>query len=104
MQTITIPMNTVIYIYISVQDGNGPENVQTVNIPVCRLQFSSVQDGIYALGKAHMRPIPSFRSFPNEAFETIPMFQTITVPLNTVLYTNDNSSTQTTTVVHKRQQ
>ena len=27
--------------------------------------FSSVQDGIYALGKAHMRSIPSFRNVPN---------------------------------------
>ena len=51
-----------------------------------------------------MRPTPSFRSFPNDTFETVPMFQTITVPMNTVLYANDNSSTQTTTVQHKRQQ
>ena len=36
-----------------------------------RMQFSSVQDGIYALGKAHMRSNPSFRSFPNTAFETV---------------------------------
>ena len=36
-------------------------------------QFSSVQYGIYALGKAHMRSTPSL-SFPNVAFETIPMF------------------------------
>ena len=28
------------------------------------VQFSSVQDGIYALGKAHMRSTPSLRSFP----------------------------------------
>ena len=31
-------------------------------------QFSSVQDIIYALGKAHMRATPSLRSFPNVAF------------------------------------
>ena len=37
-------------------------------------QFSSVQDGIYALGKAHMRSIPSLRSFPSVAFQTVPMF------------------------------
>ena len=36
--------------------------------------FSSVQDGIYALGKAHMRSTPSLRSFPNVAFETVLMF------------------------------
>ena len=27
-------------------------------------EFSSVQDGINALGKAHMRSTPSLRSFP----------------------------------------
>ena len=37
-------------------------------------QFSSVQDGIYALGKAHMRSTPCLRSFPTVAFETFPMF------------------------------
>ena len=37
-------------------------------------QFSSVQDGIYALGKAHMHSTQSLRSFPNVAFETVPMF------------------------------
>ena len=35
-------------------------------------QFSSVQDGIYALGKAHMRSTPSLRNVPNFAFETVP--------------------------------
>ena len=33
-------------------------------------QFSSVQDGIYAL----MLSTLSLRSFPNVAFETVPMF------------------------------
>ena len=37
-------------------------------------QFSSVHDGIYALGKAHMRSNPSLRSFANVAIETVPMF------------------------------
>ena len=36
--------------------------------------FSSVPDGIYALGKAHMHSTPSLRSFPNAAFETVAMF------------------------------
>ena len=44
----------------------------------CSVQFSSVQDGIYALGKARMRSAPPLRSFccccccfsPNVAFET----------------------------------
>ena len=35
--------------------------------------ISSVQDGVYALGKAHMRSIPSLIliSFPDAAFETV---------------------------------
>ena len=32
-------------------------------------QLSLVQDGIYALGKGHMRSTPSLRSFSNVAFE-----------------------------------
>ena len=35
------------------------------------VQFSSVQDGIYMLGKAHMRSTPSLRSFPSFSFETV---------------------------------
>ena len=31
--------------------------------------LSSVQDGICALGKAHMRSTSSFRGFPNVAFQ-----------------------------------
>ena len=38
------------------------------------VKISSVQDSIYALGKAHMRSTPSLRSFLNVAFETVPMF------------------------------
>ena len=34
---------------------------------VCSVQFSSVQDGIYVLGKAQMRSTPSLGSFPNVA-------------------------------------
>ena len=37
--------------------------------------FSSVEGGIYVLGKAHMRSTPSLRSFPNVAFETVPTDQ-----------------------------
>ena len=33
------------------------------------VQFSSVQDGIYALWKAHMRSTPSLRSFPKVALK-----------------------------------
>ena len=42
--------------------GNAPLNVAAFQIAA---QFSSVQDGIYALRKAHMRSTPSFRSFLN---------------------------------------
>ena len=44
-------------------------------------QFSSVQDGIYAFGKVHMRCTPSLRGFPNVAFETVPMFAWLTMAL-----------------------
>ena len=37
-------------------------------------QFSSVQDGIYALGKVRMCSTLSLGTFPNVAFETVPMF------------------------------
>ena len=49
-----------------------------LNSPLLQLflssvQFSSVQDGIYGLGKAHMRSTPSVRRFPNVAFEMVPI-------------------------------
>ena len=37
------------------------------------VHISSVQDGIYALGKFHMRSVPSLTSFPNVALETVPV-------------------------------
>ena len=40
----------------------------------CSVQFSSLQDGIPALGKALMRSTPSLRIVSNVAFETVPMF------------------------------
>ena len=36
-------------------------------------QLSSIQDGIYALGKVHIRSTPSLGGFPNVAFETVGM-------------------------------
>ena len=38
------------------------------------VQFSSVQDGTYALGKTHMHSTLSLRSFPNVPIEAVPMF------------------------------
>ena len=37
-------------------------------LPPTTIQFSSVKDGIYALGKAHKRSSPSLRSFPRRWF------------------------------------
>ena len=47
-------------------------------------QSSSVQDGIYALRKAHMCSTPSLRSFPNVAFETVPIQPVLYVQTRTV--------------------
>ena len=38
------------------------------SVRVSSVQFSSRLDGIYALGKAHMRSTPSLGSFPSAAF------------------------------------
>ena len=46
------------------------------------VQFSSAQDGVYALGKVHMRSTLSHRSFPKVAFETVPMFVWPTMALS----------------------
>ena len=40
-------------------------------LPIAQKLSSSVQGGIYALGKAHMRSTSSLRSSPNVAFETV---------------------------------
>ena len=50
-----------------------------LSVQFSSVQFSSVQDGIYALGKASMRSTPSLRSFPNVAFETVPMLVWLTM-------------------------
>ena len=49
-------------------------NVLYFHLILSSVQFDSVQDGIYALGKAHMLSTPSLRRFPNVAFETVQMF------------------------------
>jgi len=56
--------------------------VAAITIWSVLVQFTSVQDGIYALGKAHMRSTPSLRGFPNVAFETVPMFVWLTMALS----------------------
>ena len=54
---------------------------------VCLVQFSSVQfslvqDGIYAPEKAHMRSTQSLRSSPNVALEKVPMLVWFTMALS----------------------
>ena len=46
------------------------------------VQFSSVKDGIFALVEAHMLCTSSLRGFPNDAFEMVPMFVSLTVALS----------------------
>ena len=38
------------------------------------VHFKTILDGVYALGKVHMRSTPPLGSFPNVAFETVPVF------------------------------
>ena len=58
-------------------------------------KFSSVQGGIYALGKAHMRSTQSLRSFPNFAFETVPVFVWLTMALTRPYSSSSASSCST---------
>ena len=46
------------------------------------LLFRLAEDGIYALGKPHMRSIPSLRFFFPVSFETVPMFVWLTMALS----------------------
>ena len=61
----------------------GP-HIQCPSVSVSQsvFQSNSVQDGIYAFGKAHMRPTPSLRSFHNVAFEIVPMLIWLTMALS----------------------
>ena len=52
------------------------------NTEQAAVQFSSVQDGICELGKAHMRSTPSLRSFPKVVFETVPLFDSLMMALS----------------------
>ena len=59
------------------------QNLATLQLPMS-VQLASEQDedGIYALGKAHMHSPPSLRSFPNVVFETVPMFIWLTMAIS----------------------
>ena len=46
------------------------------------LLFRLAEDGIYALGKPHMRSVPSLRFFFPVSFETVPMFVWLTMALS----------------------
>ena len=71
--------------------GRGRHNTKATDcgdpvehLPQCAdsVQFSSVRDDFYALGKALMCSTPSLRSFPNVAFETVPMFVSLMMALS----------------------
>ena len=49
-------------------NSRGSPNTPSLRSPH---ELSSVQGGIYALGKAHMRSTPSLRNVPSVAFETM---------------------------------
>ena len=49
-------------------------NLNVSWLKLVETEFSSIQDGVYALGKAHMRTTPFPRNFPNAALETVVMF------------------------------
>ena len=42
-------------------------------LSISLVKNNNKSNGIYALGKSHMRSTPSLRSFPNVAFETVPL-------------------------------
>ena len=46
------------------------------------VQFNSVQDSIFAPGKAHMRSTLSLRNFPSIGFETVTVFVWLTIALS----------------------
>ena len=69
----SVQFSSVQFKMVSVRSGKlicVPPRLSGVSSSV---QFSSVQDGIYALLKAHVRSTPSLRSFPNVSLETVPM-------------------------------
>ena len=60
--------------YVGLFASFSPHLLGSRSPPVpLRRQFSPVQDGIYALGKVHIRSTPSLGGFPNVAFETVGM-------------------------------
>ena len=60
----------------------NPTTFRTLAVICFRFYFTSVQNGVYSLGKAHMRSIPSLRRFPNVPFETVSMFVWLTMALS----------------------
>ena len=68
--------------YVSQHQSHHPTPLTHLHVSHFVIEFNSVQDGIYALRKAHMRSTLSLRSFPNIAFETVPMFVWLTLALS----------------------
>ena len=54
---------------------------QSAQISILAVTHISVQNGIYALGKVHMRTTLSLSSYSNIDFETVPMFIGVTMAL-----------------------
>ena len=69
----------------SIQDGFSIHPTSTIN-PLHyyenTIQCTSIQDGFYALRKAHTHSTPALRSFPNVAFEMVPLFLWLTLALS----------------------
>ena len=61
-------------LHITTSDNTCACNSTVQTIDTSSVHFSSVQDGICTLRKAHICSTPSLRSFPNVGFETVPMF------------------------------
>ena len=73
---------TLFHVRLFVEDVTFRQYVQEQNVSGEKVQFSSVQDGMYALRKTHKRSTPSLRHFLNVAFETVLMFVCLTMALS----------------------
>ena len=78
-QALRVWYNTKKYSILIVCNYSSVDIHRSVSVEGCvtfmvEFQFSLVQDGIYALGKARIRATPPLRISPSVAFETVPIF------------------------------
>ena len=66
---------------ISLETSRTPWSFQSAQISILAATHISVQNGIYALGKAHMRTTLSLSSYSNIDLETVAMFVEVTMAL-----------------------